>query len=1319
MKQLVDIIKSQIQQLKIPVLRDWLLNHLKDNTNSLTEVFSKQIPVHLKQTMLPIPANTRLPPHLVIFPIIYAYAPEQLRLQLTEKLQTFPQLMDERELIDNREMHTQFFDELNDFKDAWPIIKALQEQGANELIQVLDKADEHSLKALARLNKDSDFSVLLSTFLVKNSKDLEQTNRNRLIQFLRQPDFTGWFSRYLDSFIKRSTEIMSLRLLFLTYSPAANELDKVAELRACIDAYPFPIHIETMWVICNYYQTQLQQNLYSTTSNSFILLLHDVLKKMSLTTQIQFVKGLNPELYLLIVDFCLNRCVKGPLEEQQIYMNLLYLFCSESVVPNNECHELIKIRLLQQDAYLFESPQLEELAKSVQAKSKETLDPVFGGSWIKQLITSPSFVAACSSHILKHLTERYSLFCLTLNAVDYSKLISSFNTNELQEHLQRINLKLGISTEENEVVLAKQFKLLKIGIERHVSALLFQLEEQCNQLSQDQSTTQKALQTLYSYYGLIYPSLRFDLLVRAIDSNYQEDIDSNFVDNEQKQVLQRFKSSCSSLTETASELQRKKEVCLYNSAGQKIGFVKESNEAITFVEDEPVLLSATSVQDNEPVYDETCKLIGYLTESGQFKSKDGIQKELCARILAMTPEIELEKSSSGLELLIQNVLFENTLDVLYGCSDGTESSGKHQWLERRIAASLQGLQRTIHSTTINSLISNFSDEGTFYSLAVTQHKANAIQIFHSILNHDKKRELLFSGLYEADFHQFLDRHNVVFCLAEYMAKHYDKPWFAEGLSRFAYYGKKHRIDNMLSDSLDLLFKNSCQCKSDVTRFDALIKQFIDSETCAALVLKEFLNDRGNTREQEMNNPEIDRVAQFFYKKHIVDVIQKLNKTSFWGSTAQYALLLYILDRRHSALFAMSEVNLPSQEAWKSNELNQLARFINRHLGKKRPLDKEHSIGHRILGELLFRCAHLGQTSLFYSKHKFNSSLARLSLTRSFLEKLVDKFWIPEGIKEQVTDEVSRLKEWFQDNTFGKKELKDNQILLDWRHLMLQTWKEINRKKLPMICAYLLNYTGQKNHVLLLLQDYLSSFQNNTEYLHPVSRLLQQFPQRDVSFVIFDALEAAIIKNPQIMDITILRDMAQFYAKKIMKQELGSPEAELCLLSYFGQHKHYTVVQQGCEELSKNCTNKETKKRLIKGATEARVEESLQQSIEKFYFGLIKIIKRLWYYGFNAEKNASKLVTFCDDNSSVPTRKQALDEVKIPSASMNSEYLGFNVKRKQLIGLLDAVKRSSVIKTFDVHPSKTKQTLFGCSQSSAPSVREHVVASQQGVITRVT
>jgi hypothetical protein len=1209
------------------------------------------------------------------------------------------QLADVIEITIQQKKHLQVEQQLNDFRDASPLITALQKQGSKELITILAQAQECSLRALARLTHGTDFTLLIESFLIKNSKDLELVQRNRLTQLLLQPDFSGWLARKIDSLIEQSATLISLKLLRLISAHYANELHRLTDLRTCISSYSSTTHLDIFWTVCHYYQDLLRKDLFSPVSNTYILLFYKVLHTMDLANQIEFINGLSQEHLLLIVDHCLSASNQKDNEKHQIYSELLFLLCSQYVLPNTEYLVKVKARLNQHDLYLFDTLAQYELAKKeLPSEQTSPINLNHGSFWVQQILTSPRFVAHSSPTVLKKLSARYGLFLLTLTPTEFNEF-SSLNSahssymEDFQERMVRINQQLNQHPEAKTYWLAKRYHLLKFGLERTVQALFYQLEGICTQqqnepLENDKLfTADNALRILYGYYCQIYENVRSDIFLLIIDHAYCSVLKTT-IECRSDQHLPWIKRKLSPFFESLPLTIRQKEVDLYNSAGQKIGFIVESNQALTFVDDEPISLAQTqAVQINEVVYNIEGQELGYLTPSGELRTVKKIEQHICTHILNKVPIIELQHAPKGLELLVQHALFENSLELLTLKEQINLSSSKTLWLERKVSQALQETEKTIDFGLFKSMVCEFSTDTLFSVLAHVKNQTNAFQLFHNILNQENQRNLLFSGLYESDFQQFLKRQDASICLANYLINFYNNTWFAEGLLHFAHFSKKHHMDHLLSEALDALTEFPEGKRQD------LLQRLITTEDCAAVVLKEFFNDCTSNPVQEVQNPEISKVTRYFNKQLVVKSLHILNNTSHWDGTSQYKLLLHVLNNNHVSLFPAHDINLISQSTWQNNELDEMALFISRHLGKKRALDKEHVIGHRILGELLFICPKFGQTTLFYYKNKLNKSLARLSFTRTFLEKLIDKFCIPECFKEQIADDSVRMKSWL--NEQNSLTIKDDCVLREWRILVLKTWKENNKKKLPALCAYLLIYAGKRKPLLNLLQDYFTVFKNHNEYLHPVTQLLQQFPDRDLSFALFDALEVAVIEQADILDGTVLSDMAHYYINKIVNTDLKSPEAELSLLTYFGQNKHYEVVQKGCEELIKICDDEELKKRLMKGATEALVEASLRSSLDSFFFVIIKVFKRLWYYGFNAEKNASNIVTFCDDATPGPTRKKSSNDIKIPENSMRTRnaHLGFKEKRANFINLLRTIKLCSINKSFEMQPFKAKHTLF--------------------------
>ncbi|MFO2971472.1 Dot/Icm T4SS effector Lem1 [Legionella pneumophila serogroup 10] len=1302
MKQLISIIKGQIQQLPIPDLKHLLLSHLKEDAHDLTELFCQQIPAQKNQFSLNHSVPFGLPASLSVLAIVLTYAPNLLHRELSEQLLTMLDSIKETKTSVDNQLAERCTKQLNYYSDAKPVLIALKERGAKDLIQILEQADERSLSAFSHLAKDTDLNVLIETFLVKNNKDLDLVNRNHLVQFLRQPDLAGWLTRFLDSLTDESINALSIRLL-LSLVSSEKAIEKLKEARACLAQYPFSIDLHAMRAVFDFYQYELKRDLFSPESHLVMQLLHDLLKNTKLDKQQEFFQGLSQETVLLIIEYCIAEYNKTTGEEKQNCKNLLTRLCSAFSDSSQDFLGEIRTKFNQLDPYLFDTPQLYQLASDLITKSCNSGKEPLSSSPIALLLSMPQFVGVCTPKVLKQLVERYSLYTLTLSQKDYKQDLCFKEYapyfDEINEHMAQIERNLLIHPEAQSFWLDKKYSLLQFRVEISKSALLHQMECLLEANKGGDELHNKGLEVLYHYYALSYPNLRSDLFLKVVNHIYSRFfIKGNNETEVRNGLFHWLRQSFPLIDKLPKELDRKKEIFLYNSAGKKIGFLGESNAAMTFVNEEIVLLARTGSMDiNEPLYDQEGLVLGYLTEESCLRSESAIHKNAAAWVLAGLSKSDLESSSFGLESLLHNVLFENAIGVLYQCESICLDANKRIWLNNKLLKEIQEAPGEIPASVLYPLLDHFEDETVFELLGAIRNKNNALELFHYILNQDPKRSILLNGLYESDFQRFLEHQGADVCLADYLVNYYDKPWFSEVLLRFAYHGKKYKKPDLLSSALTFITKEISQDKKQETICDAVLDRLINSEACAALVLKEFLGDRTHNSIQKVNNPEIGKVSQFFDRRHIMPLIAQLNKTSYWEQNAQYKLALHILANQHGRLFSETDLNPDSPQAWQGKELKELACFTSRHLSKKRPFDNKHDIGYRVLGELLFRCANSGITSLFYKHKALNRAITRLSITEPFLVRMVDKLWMPKGIRELYGKSLFFKGSWFDDQVFLQKELKDHHPLLDWSHFIKQTWsKRDKQKKSPIICSYLLSYKGKKSVLLHLLQDYFNSFQGMPDYIRPVSQLLRFFPQRDVSAVIYDALEAEMIKKPQLLDRQILSDMAFYYGKQLARKDTSFPQADINLLTYWGQNKHYSLAKRGCELLARDCEDKGVKKRLVSAAKEAEVEQDLSSSVQTFYFGLIKFFKRLWHYGFNAENSSSKIIKFCDDPTPGPTRKKAGDFINAPVAESrtNSLHLGFSERRKQLISLLATIKSSPAHFTRVVNYSDNTQTFFG-------------------------
>lgn len=805
------------------------------------------------------------------------------------------------------------------------------------------------------------------------------------------------------------------------------------------------------------------------------------------------------------------------------------------------------------------------------------------------------------------------------------------------------------------------------------------IDEHCQKLIQHKLSpfaheTQNALLTQFNFYSDELPYLRNDLMVNALNRWFTPN-----KENKDEKVP--------------------KAVLLTDAKGNSLGVLNATNEALTWVNKMPVLLVQTSAaRAKDPVYVDS-KLYGYLTPSGHVRCANEVSKNLSADFLASIPIGQLVDSGK-LSLLVEHVLFEQTVKTLF---ELTKDESKRLWLERVICTQLITSTKTFEPELFNHLTQILQVDSLFHVLSLIQHKTNAFHLMHSMLSDDRLRPMILNGSHSSDVNNFFQQHDISYCLAEYLANCHHKPWFQQGLTQFVLYAKKFQKNHALSDALALLSANADTTESQKS-MDHLLSMLVADEELSRLMLREFCGITNAQPVQELNElesaQELQRLMAFFSKKHILGAIKSLNNTSFWESKAQYQLVLHLLFHRHQQLFAT-----PPQGEWNAEELKELSLFTARHFTKKRPLDKGYALGNRLLGELLFRGAQLGQASFFYDGVTFHKVIPRLTISHSLLMSLVDKFYVTPGIKEDCDQQNKPL----FDSESAPEELAHHRYLIDWVSLLNEFWKGDKQKRVPILFVYLVNFSGDKKVLMRLLHDYFNSLHKTIDYISPISQLLDFLPNREVSALVFEALEAAVLQHPSLFTTPIINHMASYYARNVLHQYSGSPEAELDLLIYFGQHKKYQVVRQGCEEVAKTCDNLGIRKKLQQGYIEAQTEESLNTSKGYFYFSLVKTLKRLWNYGFN--QRLSQIVKLCDDESIAPQKPRTVNKVQ-SLQSTNKTPIAFQDKKQQLINLLATINQSSTVKS-NLSSLPTKHTLLFNKECSSYPI-EHSAPALEAV-----
>lgn len=196
-------------------------------------------------------------------------------------------------------------------------------------------------------------------------------------------------------------------------------------------------------------------------------------------------------------------------------------------------------------------------------------------------------------------------------------------------------------------------------------------------------------------------------------------------------------------------------------------------------------------------------------------------------------------------------------------------------------------------------------------------------------------------------------------------------------------------------------------------------------------------------------------------------------------------------------------------------------------------------------------------------------------------------------------------------------LKDNNAIMDWKKVMSDTWLFANGQQLSLFAAFLMNYAGPTPRLEALLHDFVRSPQitADLEQLHSIASLLSQIPHRSVNAVIFSVLTAAVAKNPQLLDKTLMEHLAYYHHRVHLKNKtVDNPlQAALNLMRHFGQQQHYMAAAQCCHLLKSKTKNELFLKQVQKIHTEALIEAELYPHKNSWYFSILSFFKRLWHY----------------------------------------------------------------------------------------------------------
>jgi hypothetical protein len=385
---------------------------------------------------------------------------------------------------------------------------------------------------------------------------------------------------------------------------------------------------------------------------------------------------------------------------------------------------------------------------------------------------------------------------------------------------------------------------------------------------------------------------------------------------------------------------------------------------------------------------------------------------------------------------------------------------------------------------------------------------------------------------------FLNKHDPIVALADYLIHAHKKPWFLDGLALFARYGQEFGLQFLLADAAAELANQAEQARLSVELLDEVLFSLINSSDAARVVLQEFAQDELAVSVQLLRRPVLERLCPYFNKQQLIFLVRTLNLSSSWHNEPLYRLTLIILQSQQDRLL------LAATTKWSNEELGALSLFINRHLLEKSIWDNQSSLGFKCLGFLLFYCSAAGQTNLFFNQDGKLSRLTAYSVTPVVLTRLVDDF-----ADSASPEQKSHLKIFFAAN--------DEELPINGNT------SSKSLKNIPVLGVYLMHYRGSAAPLEQLLVHYFVIYAGKEALTHPVSAFLLDFPERDVSASILDSLQKLIINNPKRLDATRFTHLAQYYVHKQKLSYKDEIEAKIHLLRSWVQTGDYSLVNQGC------------------------------------------------------------------------------------------------------------------------------------------------------------
>ena len=1157
-------------------------------------------------------------------------------------------------------------------KNAAPLVCELQLLLLDEtfslstLLGCFEKAD------IAQLNYFEQYCQLLNCHdliniidFVMASKEIELPVKNQLTLAgtMNPQQLKGWLDTSLNYLANQSNRAMSIRAIKtgLSLEGYDNQL-RLEQLITLIEENPGHIDVNAMAMIIASYMPLLSATENTSESRAFIFTICQWLSIVRSTLAADTLACLSAEQIDCLTHHCLAGVNAQDAREQAACRNLMTFLC-QSIPQSNSGLAMIKKRLGYQDLNLLNDKDLIAIADGILAEKDDSLETnTFNALWFLRLLRSPAFIAASTPQIMQVLIERFRLISLTLKQAEFKQLNDWLSKKmpfyqHHQDSLNRVDRQISTDKQLRTRLLEKRQRLLQFRTNDSIGALLVELEDTCLALKEkNPEQANQALGVLYTYHNNQQTGLRLDWLFQVANYVVSQSVGSKGdIPIAQNTLLGWLIHYLPHNNFEQNELHRKQSILLYDARAKEIGFISESNQAMMFIDDEPTpMIEQSQYPAGTFFYDKNRRIMGTLTPSGEIKRDNIYQKHTSALLMAKVPAEELAKSPASLKLLMLDVFNENALDKLYQESD----ENKHEWLEQQATTYLADIKKPLHQDCLKAIVKHHHPDSIYNLLASIKSAKNSHHLFSAILEDDKRRDELFGDSRQNALYSYFDRQDVKTILADFLVHYHDKAWFGEGLECFAKYAVQTQSPSLLAQSLSIIEQNKSLSEEQL---DKLLRALIGTDKTAGIIWKHFLSADLSTNIQRIDKTQSELLTPFFYRSLSTFLIKELNSQPDWSNSYQYRLLLLILDQQGRHIFRRHELRYSEKHAWTTLELSLYAQFAKKHLAIQETIDNDKVIAKKLISELLFRCANFGDTTLFYTAdNQFDLSMAVEKMERSFLNAIAANVYLPHILKKKIIGIAHLLSDWFDGRDAHIKaietELHASQAIIDWKKINDQTW-ELHQSTLtmPIISAFLINYSGTRGPLIKLLEDYCYQPQlmDNPAALYSLSKVMINLPDRDVSACIFNTLEQRFSTHPDLMDSTLFNHLSNYHANHHLKQTLTPEQSQLALIKHFGMQKKYPLVQQSCRLFLAQYAKQDEHSPAIDLVRQIKQEASLENDLSKhlgrFYFGIWKFINRFWHYGLKGIN--SNLVVFCDKESNYN------NPCKLPSVIVTPEKGG--------------------------------------------------------------